>query len=466
MTRRKRTILFFVFTLLFLITSLVVVLYSQGYRFDLEEKKVTRSGAFYFKVIPKNVQIELDHRPKDKTDIFFGTSYIDNLFPKKYRIEIKKEGYQSWKKNLEIKEKQVTEAKNIILFPANPSFSVLSNNAADFFFSPDEKKIIILDSQKENWGLKLYDLKTNIKSNLLESGKLIKEKIEFADIEFSQDSKKILLKTKLKEETKFFLIDLTKNPGTLQFLIPLDFLGKKIEKVAFPFEETQNSQGLFFSEDGKLNEVDLTKKKVLPTPLANVLTWAFYNNSLYFLEKDGYLNKTDLSLSVKEKINKIGFKIKTGSQYEIIFGVNSLFLKENEDLYLFNLESKIFEKFFENVKEIKISPDFRKLVYTSDSEIWILFLEDQTSQPQKLENERVFITRFSEKINEVSWLNSNYLVFSVENKIKIAEIDDRDQINIIDLAEFKEPKISFNESDKKLYLLSEGNIARSESLIR
>jgi hypothetical protein len=42
------------------------------------------------------------------------------------------------------------------------------------------------------------------------------------------------------------------------------------------------------------------------------------------------------------------------------------------------------------------------------------------------------------------------------------EIDERDKINIYDLAEFKEPKIFFN--DKKLYLLSEENLYASEPL--
>ncbi|GAI49198.1 unnamed protein product, partial [marine sediment metagenome] len=50
--------------------------------------------------------------------------------------------------------------------------------------------------------------------------------------------------------------------------------------------------------------------------------------------------------------------------------------------------------------------------------------------------------------------------------IKIAEIDDRDRINVVDIAEFENPKIFWNKNDKKLYVLSEENLYVSESLMR
>ncbi|HEY0090170.1 MAG TPA: hypothetical protein VGB37_15085, partial [Candidatus Lokiarchaeia archaeon] len=111
-------------------------------------------------------------------------------------------------------------------------------------------------------------------------------------------------------------------------------------------------------------------------------------------------------------------------------------------------------------------------------EIWILFLKDKLDQPTKKTGEKIFLTRVSEKINDVFWLNSDYLIFDSGNKLKIAEIDDRDRINIYDLSEFKEPpqgaasavptgqaKIFFNKSDKKLYVLTQDNLYVSEKLI-
>ena len=140
-------------------------------------------------------------------------------------------------------------------------------------------------------------------------------------------------------------------------------------------------------------------------------------------------------------------------------------MRENKALYQFNPDSKSFEKFFEEIKGLKISPDNKKIVYFSDNEIWVLFLEDMNGQPKRKAGEKLFLIRLSKEIKDCSWLNSNYLIFNIENKLKIAEIDDRDRINIVEITEFENPKMFWNQFDKKLYLLSEENIYQSEKLL-
>jgi len=467
MTKKSRAILFSICAFLFILTAVGAIFYSQGYRFDFEKKKTTQTGAFYFKIMPRGAQIYFDGQLKKKTDFFFGAALIDNLLPKKYKVEIKKEGYHPWEKTLEIKEKQVTEAKNIVLIPESPNFFILAKEVKDYFVSPDEKKIVLKEirktgekaGEKTGWELKLYDLKNNIKSHLIKSGDIAKKEVELFDLTFSPDSKKILLKVGLGEELKYFLLDLDKTPA---LLISLDFLGKDLENVSF---NPRDPQKLFFLKAGELNEADLIKKELSPTPLENIFTWTILNDNIYYLDKSGYLFKTDFSFGPRDKINTASFPLKEEIKYEIKAFSNFIFLRENEGLYLFNKEGGNFEKFFEKIKGLKISPDSDKIVYFSDFEIWILFLKEQYNQPQKLAGEKLFIARFSEKIDEISWFNSHYLVFNSGNKIKITEIDDRDRINIVDLAEFKKPKIFFNQTDKKLYLFSEGNLFSSGKLL-
>jgi hypothetical protein len=252
MTKRSRTIIFFVFVFLFLLATPSIIFYFQGYRFDFETKRVVQTGAFYFKVLPRSVEVYLNGKFQKRTSFLTGSILIENLLPKNYEIEIKKEGYHSWQKNLAVREKQVTEAKDIILFPKNPSFTIVSE----------------------------------------------------------------------KPENESF--------------------------ASFPVIDPQ------------LREMVAT------------------------------------------------------------------------------------------------SSDKKKVVDSSNYEIWVLFPE---------EKEEVFITRFSKKIGNVFWLTDHYLIFNVGDKIKIAEIDDRDKINMIDLAEFKNPEIFWDKKSKKLYVLSEGNLYQSEPLL-
>ena len=117
MSYRTRTILFILILILFLITATLTVFYSLGWRFDWKTRKITQPGIFYFKVWPRSVQVYLDNELKEKTDFFFGSTLVENLLSKEYKVEIKKEGFHTWEKTLEIRKIEVTEAKNIILIP-------------------------------------------------------------------------------------------------------------------------------------------------------------------------------------------------------------------------------------------------------------------------------------------------------------------------------------------------------------
>ena len=325
MTKKTRTILFLVCLFLFLLIAPSAVFYSQGYRIDFENKKFTQTGAFYFKVLPKSVEVYLNGKLIKKTDFFFGTALIENLLPKKYQIKIIKEGYHSWQKNLEIKEKQVTEAKNIVLVPENPKFVVLST---------DEKEINDI----------LYKLKAEREKN-------------------------------------------------------------KIERPPALLDETLNTTS----------------------------SYQVVRENVFWLSKEQHFYRK---------------KLQVNTQKELIA---------------------------QNIKSFEISPDLKKIVYFNNNEVWITFLEDELGQPQKKAGDQLLVARFREKIGQVFWYTSHYLIFNVENKIKIAEIDDRDRINIVDLAEFPPttsgggPKIFWTPPPyhpQRLYILSEGNLFVSESLLK
>ena len=456
MTKRNRTVLFLICLFLFLLVTPSVIFYSQGYRFDLNPPaggiKITQTGGLFLKIEPKQAEIYIDGKLIKKTDFLFSSVFIDNLLPKKYKIEVKKEGYFSWEKNLEIRERWVAEAKNIVLIPEKTDFSVLTENTENFWFSPDGKKIVLYEKgipEENGWTLKLYDLEKNNESYLMSeedfalffpftsikgssgSRKDISfKKADLLDLKFSEDSKEIILKIEVKTGTKYFSLKIDEAPPTLV----------ETEAPSLPFKNTVAYQKI--------------------------------NNDIYYLDSSGNLFKAD------EKLTRESFPIKPESEYTLEIFQNFIFLKENQVLYLFNPDLKSFERFFEPIKGLKISPDYLKIVYFSDCEIWILFLKDKLDQPAKKTGEKIFLTRVSEKINDVFWLNSDYLIFNSGNKLKITEIDDRDRINIYDLSEFKEPpqgaasaaptgqaKIFFNKSDKKLYVLTQDNLYVSEKLI-
>ena len=452
MTYRTRTILFLSLLISFLIIATLTVFYSMGWRFDWKTRKITQPGIFYFKVWPRNVQVYLDGELKKKTDFFFGSTLVENLLSKEYEVEIKKEGFHVWKKTLEIKKGEVTETKNIVLIPENPNFTIITNNVNDFFFSPDGKKIVL---KNPDWSLKLFETNKNVKSHLIDEDDISKDEVELFDLKFSADSSKVLLELGVEEKINYYLLEIDESPA---ILFSLDFLNSP-EKVYF---HPKDSQKLFMFKKKELNEVNLSTKEISSPILENIITLTISYNDVYYLDTSGFVFKNKLSFNQEERLNIIPFSIKEETGYEITVLNSHVFLQENNILYIFDRDKKSFDKFFEPIKGFKSSYDSQKMVYFNNYEIWVLFLEKKYDQPQKEAGEKLFITRFSEKIDNLFWYTSHYLIFNVGDKIKVAEIDDRDKINIVDLAEFKEPKIFW--SNKKLYILSEENLYVSEEL--
>jgi hypothetical protein len=415
MTKRTRTILFLVCLFLFLLIVPLAVLYSQGYRIDWDNKKLTQTGGLFLKILPKQVEVYFDGKLKEKTDFFFGSILIENLLPKKYKIGVKKAGFYPWEKTLEIKEKEVTEAKNIVLFPENPDFTILTKEVEGFWFSPNQKEIILKEKEKNGWSLKLYQIEKDVKSHLINEKDIYLKGADLMNLEFSDDSKEITLEIGLREQIRYFTL--------------------------------------------RLDEVPLLLTEVEPQtpPLDNVVSYQEINNDIYYLDNFGNLFKNG------RKLTETAFFVKPETEYELSIFQDFIFLREGKTLYWLNPNSKSFEKFFEGIQDLKISPDSKKMVYFSDNEIWILFLRDINTE--KKAGDRVFLMRLSEKIKDCFWLDPNHLIFNSGDIIKISEIDERDRINIVDVVELKNPEIFWNKVEKRLYVLSEDNLYRSGVLL-
>ncbi len=253
------------------------------------------------KIAPKQAGIYLDEKLEEKTDFFFGSVLIENLLPKKYKIEVKKTGYFTWEKTLEVREKEVTEAKNVVLFPENPNFNILSGGIEKFWFSPDQRKIVWMEVlDKTGWSLKLYDLDRNVKSQLINGNNIYKNGADLISLKFSEISKEISLEVGVAEEIKHFSLLIDRTPPFLT--------------------EIQESAA---------------------TTSENILVSEKINNDLYYLSNSGHLFKN------QEKLTQIPFPIKQETEYTLEVFPDFIFLREGEILYQLNLNSKSFEKFFD-----------------------------------------------------------------------------------------------------------------------
>jgi len=204
------------------------------------------------------------------------------------------------------------------------------------------------------------------------------------------------------------------------------------------------------------------------TPLlGDVITYIVYKNQLFWLADDGILYQSDLAGRNKRKVSEIPLAIKKDRTYKIIINSPFTFVKDNDNLLILNQKTKDFETYYNSVTNLKFSQDGSRFLYFNDHEIFFSY----SNNP----GEKILITRFRDKIGDCYWFNNDYVIFNLGPQIKISEIDIRDKINIVDLAQTitvdsigyslsATPEIFFDEANKVLYISSDNNTFISEPL--
>lgn len=471
MTKNIRSVLFYFFTLIFITITPLLILHSAGYRYDFDSKKITKTGGFYFKILPSSAQIYINDKLVKKTNVLFNSVLAQNFLPKKYKISIRKEGYQPWEKTMEIKENEATKATNVILIPAETKFLFLNQKVKNLFISPDGKSAILIkkykitndnlaaESKEENekrFYLTFFNLEKQTEEILIKDDFFVPD-LEFLDLQWSSDSKKNFIKTKIKEKEQYYVLELS-NTFPLS-PIPVDLL-KKSQEIYFNPEDNRK---IFFLNGNAVSEIDYFSKNIRQIA-ENVLAYAISEENMIYISNSGEIFKINLLNLNREKISS--FPLEKNSNYELSVSPYDIFLKKDAELYRFDDKSADFKKIYGPVTDIKISSDFKKAVYSNNREVFVMFLKDIIDQPERKNGETEVLARFSETISNVFWYNSEYILFAAGEKIKIAELDNRDKIQIWDLKEIENKKMFFNQKDKKLYILSNNeNLFISDKLL-
>ncbi|MBI4837384.1 MAG: PEGA domain-containing protein [Candidatus Portnoybacteria bacterium] len=234
---------------------------------------------------------------------------------------------------------------------------------------------------------------------------------------------------------------------TVQENIPSDFL--------LPFFTLTDA------EKQKIKQASATAKAILKNAANQPI-----NESIFYLEAaDRILYKSDLNGTKKQQISRESLP---AGAYKIIASPNEnsvAALDKTGQLFLLNPDRKIFEKAADNIKNAQFSPDNKKLLYYSGTEIMVLFLDKILIQPHKERGQKETLTRFSENIDSAIWYpeDNEHIIFIVGDTIKIIELDDRGKRNMYDLVKMRNftastwenPQITYDSKRRKLYFISD-----------
>ena len=255
--------LFFIFS--FVIIFFLIIAYSRGYRLDIKEKSFTPTGILAITSSPKAAKIYINNEFKGATD-----SNI-NLPPGEYTVEVKKEGYTSWKKTVNLKGEWVLSL-NAVLFPLNPSLSPLTNLGIVKAIAIDDTDKILIFSENNNLekdGIYLFEgnqtpLPILPPLKLILAKKNLPENIDLktASTVFSPDYKEVIIDLKTIEGIY--------PSANFSYLLSLD------EENKNPLDITTSKQALIDAWEKEKLAINLKLLNTYPKDLAKIASDSFH----------------------------------------------------------------------------------------------------------------------------------------------------------------------------------------------
>ena len=128
---------------IFVIVFLFSLFITYGYRYDFEENEVIQTSVIDICTIPEKANLYLDNEfNNDKS-----CQKLLGLDLGSHELEIKKEGYFNWSKDIYLDNENVSLYPNILLIP-HPEFyttTIFENNVDRMWVSPNQSKYVIYD---------------------------------------------------------------------------------------------------------------------------------------------------------------------------------------------------------------------------------------------------------------------------------------------------------------------------------
>ncbi|PIZ65989.1 hypothetical protein CO051_02760 [Candidatus Roizmanbacteria bacterium CG_4_9_14_0_2_um_filter_39_13] len=228
---------------LFILMLIGVISYARGYRFNLQEGTISSTGIISINSSPKGAKVYINDELRGATDTNITLPYGQ------YDVEVKKEGYSSWKKSVVLKG-EIVMSLNAVLFSKNPSLTPLTNIGVNAVHSVGNTDKVILVSETgdaEQDGIYLFEPSGNPVTlfpplKLLVLRSLVPETVNFASAEFTYGPRyrQTIITFSNPGEGEFG--DTTKNiavdvPEKISYLISLDEENLELFEIATSIDD-------------------------------------------------------------------------------------------------------------------------------------------------------------------------------------------------------------------------------------
>lgn len=401
-----RRIIYLSFITAFLIITPLVILYTQGYRYNFKKGSIQKTGILVISSNPRQAEIILNGQVYEKDTT---PARIENLLPGDYEIQLLKAGYHPWNKKLPIFENTTTFAEKILLWKqTDPTFLDKQQSITNPILSPDKKNMAFNSSST----IKTLNLENSQLSTIIN----FSNQSQVSNISWSNTSKKLLIKTQDNQtaNTDYHIINLSFGNSQKQIPTQQKFVSAKWDQTNDNLIYLHNNQGIWqfdlFSES--INQI---------SSATNTVDFLVEKENIFFIKDQTVFQQTKNNEAKKllAKINCLNCTLidkQSNNLFVNNYDQNQIILIDTDSGITKNLPAKGLDWINGNI-----------FLYYNDWEIWIYDTQNKKSQ---------LITRLGKKITRAFWHpEGRHILFASDDQIRLIELDNRELRNVITLIE-------------------------------
>jgi hypothetical protein len=358
--------------------------------------------------------------------------HIDGQVPGEHVIHIEAPGYFPWDKKAFIESGRSTEFWNITLIGKEyPQIPIAETESIQKIFpSPESNLFALLGTRDGGVVVKTLDTDTLLASEIAFIPNASLRKTDDENLEWSPDTKQLLIPlTDEHGQDISLLVDVASNS-----VINLT------EKSGIPDMRYARWDGrrdnIFYFLAGH-TLYSWSSETIDSTPVALIPDISGYDISQNFIysvdAKAGIISrlKTGSATPDSEQITENEIPNEGDSTALTVYDEDRIAIRNRESgtLFIFNRgQEDYFHSLGDGIRSVQFSNDGKKLLFGSDTEIFVSFIRPWNTQPIRSEDEVLQIARFASPIRFLQWTKDyEHALFAYDNSIRTVELDHRDR---------------------------------------
>lgn len=450
-TGKIRFALFLLFVGSFFIVSGSILFYAFGYRFNFERGIFVYGGSITLKSNPVQIDVSIDGVPIPAGDLSrINQSYhIAGIIPGEHSVEVSTPGYQSWNKNIVVRSGISNEFWNIVLprqhyetvrYPGTENFTKYFQSPNPTVFAGIQERdhtvsIMMRDTDKEE-GTLLYSRR---------DASFAFEKNE--NLEWSTAGDQIVFPVLIDNLRHIIIV----NTETLEVRDISAELGQF--SLMRPRWNPAVRNSLLYRSDGKLYRLDIgagQETPLQPMLLAEHITTYDISGSDIFIAnmEDGFIYRFGAEQTqpdLRSIADVSAENLQPGTTLIVYDAYRIALLSSDGALIFYNasMDDQPVRTLAEHgILGAQFSDDGKKLLFFSDHEISVYFIQEWDVQPKRDIDSIWQISRFADTISSVQWTKDyEHILYLKGSQVFLTELDNRDRRNINTLIEFRNPPL-------------------------